>query len=190
MPPPFRLLEDKDSLCLQIGEKKLTVVFGDITTLEADAIVCPVDRSLDFRSGLARVVSQAAGAGVRVQRPVFPEPYGKVVVLPPGKLKSKYLFLSVLLGETEPALAQAAIRQSVERTILYGEFLRLKSIAFPVMGTLKNNLPYTTIATDMLCEVIQYLRRRKTQLESVTFSIFNPTAYQIFCEQAKSLATL
>jgi O-acetyl-ADP-ribose deacetylase (regulator of RNase III) len=185
---PIRLKEEKETLSLFIGEKKLHVFKGDILTLEADAIVCPVDRSLDFRSGLARIISQAAGAAVRVERPSFPEPYGKVVVLPPGKLKAKYLFLTVLLGETEPPLAQASIRQAIERTVLYAEFLRLKSIAFPVMGTLKNCLPYTAIATDMLGEVVQHLRKRKTRLESIHFSVFNPTAYDIFCDKAKDIS--
>lgn len=188
MTAPIRLKEDKSNLSLLIGTKKLLVNCSDITSIEADAVVCPVDRNLDFRSGLARVISQAAGAGIRVERPTFPEPYGKVVVLPPGKLNAKYLFLTVLLGETEPDRAQAAIRQAVERTILYAEFLRLKSIAFPVMGTIKNCLPYTEIATDMLHEVVQHLQRRKTRLESVLFSIFNPTAYEIFCNKAKDLS--
>src|SRR5262249_18047584 len=127
MSAPIRVKESKDSLTLLIGEKKLHLFAGDITTLQADAIVCPVDRSLDFRSGIARAISQAAGPAVRVHRPMFPEPYGKVVVLPPGKLNAKYLFLSVLLGEIDPTRAEASIRQSIERTILYAEFLRLKS---------------------------------------------------------------
>lgn len=187
MSPPIHLKEGKDSLRLLIGQKKLDVFFGDITNLAADAVVCPVDRNLDFRSGLARIISQAAGAGIRVHRPAFPEPYGKVVVLPPGRLKAKYLFLSVLLGETEPERAQHSIRQAVERTILYADFLRLKSIAFPVLGTLKSNLSYTAIASDMLAEVVQHLRRRKSRIETVLFSVFNPTAYTIFCDQAKDL---
>jgi O-acetyl-ADP-ribose deacetylase (regulator of RNase III) len=190
MTSPIPPQDQKTNLSLFIGSKKIHISYGDITQLQADAIVCPVDRTLDFRSGLARVISQAAGAAVRVHRPASPEPYGKVVVLPPGKLKAKYLFLTVLLGETEPPLAQASIRQAVERTIRYAEFLRLNSIAFPVMGTLKNCLPYTEIAADMFGEVVQHFRRRKSRLESVVFSVFNPTAFDIFCEKAKDLATI
>lgn len=190
MQKTIHLRENKNTLSLLIGEKKLHLHRGDITSLTADAVVCPVDRNLDFRSGLARVISQAAGKGIRVHRPSFPEPYGKVVVLPGGDLKSKYLFLTVVLGEKEADKARQSIRQAVERTILYAEFLRLKSIAFPVLGSLQNNLPYTHLAQEMMEEVIQYLRRRKTRLQTVLFSCFNPNAFEIFCTEAKNLCNI
>ncbi len=186
----IHLKENKDTLSLLVGEKKLTLHYGDITTITADAVVCPVDRSLNFRSGLARVISQAAGKGIRVHRPSFPEPYGKVVVLPGGDLKSKFVFLTVLLGEKEPEKVRQSIRQAVERTILYAEFLRLKSIAFPVLGSLDNNLPYTQIAQEMLEEVVQYLQRRKTKLQAVLFSCFNQNAFKIFCTEAKTICNI
>src|ERR1044071_4571081 len=130
MQKAIHLREDKQTLSLLIGEKRLNLYHGDITSIAADAVVCPVDRNLDFRSGLARVISHAAGKGIRVHRPSFPEPYGKVVVLPGGDLRAKFLFLTVLMGEKEPELVKQSIRQAVERTILYAEFLRLKTIAF------------------------------------------------------------
>ncbi len=184
------LRENRSSLSLLIGEKKLHLHNSDITSLTADAIVCPVDRNLDFRSGIARVISQAAGKGIRVHRPTFPEPYGKVVVLPGGNMKAKYVFLTVLLGEKEQQKARQSIRQAVERTIKYAEFLRLKSIAFPVLGSLQNDMPYTHIAQEMLEEVIQYLQRRRTKIQTVFFSCFNHDAFKIFCTEAKTICNL
>ncbi len=154
----------------------------------ADAIVCPVDPALDFRCGVARVISQAAGPSIRSSRPDFPEPYGKVVVLPAGNLKAKYIFLSVLLGEKNLDKFRGSIRQAVERTIRYAEFLRLKSIAFPVLGSPKTAPPYNFIAHEMMEHVVQYFRCRNTKISAVLFSIFNAEAYEAFRQEAKEFS--
>jgi O-acetyl-ADP-ribose deacetylase (regulator of RNase III) len=97
---PIRLVEDKDrSLQLLVGEKKLSIHPGDILSLTADALVCPVDPSLNCQKGLINEINLATGKKIHIDRPVLPEPYGKVIVFPGGKLKAKYLFLTVLLGE-------------------------------------------------------------------------------------------
>ncbi len=190
MPLPIRLIEEDRQLCLVIGERKLTMHNGDVLSLAADALVCPVDQNLDFRAGIARIISQAAGKGIRKDRPSLPEPYGKVVVLPGGNLKVKYIFLSVIVGEKGPERMKTSIRQAVERTIRYAEFLRLKSIAFPVLGSSHAAAPYDFIAREMLEEVTRYFQRRNTRLNAILFSVFNPQAFEAFRREAKDIADL
>jgi O-acetyl-ADP-ribose deacetylase (regulator of RNase III) len=168
-----------------VGDSRLSIFRGDITTIQADAIVCPIDPGLDFRSGLANIVGQAAGPTIQNQRPEFPEPYGKIVVLPGGNLKVKYLFLAVLLGEKSVDKLKAHIRQSVERSIRYAEFLRLKSLAFPVLGCPKIAPPYLHIAHEMIEHVVQYMRCRNTKVKTLFFSIFNQNALEDFQTEAK-----
>jgi O-acetyl-ADP-ribose deacetylase (regulator of RNase III) len=185
---PVRLEEDKDAINLFIGERKLSMFHGSVVSLEADAMVCPVDQSLDFRSGVARIISQAAGPTLRSERPTFAEPYGKVIVLPGGNLKVKYIFLSVLLGERGIDKMKLSIRQSVERTIRYAEFLRLNSIAFPVLGCPKTNPPYNFVAREMMEDVVQYFKCRNTKLKAILSSVFNQTAFDAFRREARDIA--
>ncbi len=182
------LKEADKSLNLLIGERKLTIHKGDILSLSADALVCPVDQNLDFRSGLARVISQAAGKQTRHQRPVVSEPYGKVIVLPGGNLKVKYIFLTVLLGERGLDKMRLSISQAVDRTIRYAEFLRLKSIAFPVLGSPKEAPPYDFVAHEMLENISGYFNRRNTKIKAILFSAFNNQAFEAFRKEAKELA--
>jgi O-acetyl-ADP-ribose deacetylase (regulator of RNase III) len=187
---PIRLSQNNKSLSLLMGERKLVMHHGDVTSLEADALVCPVDQNLDFRSGVARAISVAAGKDLKTQRPIFPEPFGKVVVLPGGRMKVKYIFMTVLLGEKELDKMKISIRQAVNRTIRYAEFLRLKSIAFPVLGNPRTAPPYNYIAREMLEDVTKYFNRRSTKIKVILFSVFNADAYAAFCKEARQLTDL
>lgn len=185
----IRVSEQDDSTSLLIGDRRLTVHHGDLIQLAADALVCPVDPTLDVRAGLAKDIMEASGGAARDERPLLPEPMGKVVVLPGGELKAKYIFLSVLLGERDPEKMQSCIRQAVDRSIRYAEFLRLKTVAFPLLGSAANKPPFNFIARHMIEEATQYLTRRKTRLKLVLFSINNADAYKAFRREARSLAS-
>jgi O-acetyl-ADP-ribose deacetylase (regulator of RNase III) len=188
--PIIRTSERNKSFSMYMGEKKLIMHHGDVAALDADVLVCPVDQNLDFRSGVAKAISSAAGKELKTHRPLFPEPLGKVVVLPGGKMKVKYIFMTVLLGEKEPAKMKFAIREAVNRTIRYAEFLRLKSIAFPVLGNPRTAPPYNMIAKEMLEDVTKYFQRRNTKIKLILFSVFNADAYSAFCKEARHIADL
>jgi len=173
---------------LFIGTNKLTIYKGDIAHLDSDAVVCPVNRALDTNMGVAKAIIQAAGSSVKTFRPDFPEPFGKVVVLPGGRLKAKYIFMTVLLGEKGLDKMKMSISQAVERTIRYAEFLRLKTIAFPVLGSPDVQPPYEFIAKEMLENIVQYFKRRNTKIKAIFFSVFNNQAYDAFCKEAKSIS--
>ena len=179
--------ELKDQLNLSIGERKIGIHNGDLLSLKAEALVCPVNPTLDFRTGLAKVVSQAAGKSIHKERPLVPEPFGKVVVLPGGKLNVKYIFLTVLYGEKGTEKIRMSIRQGVDRAIRYAEFLRLKSIAFPVLGDPEAKPDYNFVAQEMLQDAMLYFQRRNTKLKVILFSAYNPQAYEALKKEARQL---
>lgn len=171
---------------LTFGERKLVLHNGDILDLQADALVCPVDPHFSMDSGLPSIIARAAGKTALVQRPLRPEPYGKVTVLPGGKLKAKYLFLTVVMGERGADKMRHSIQQAVDRSIRYAEFLRLKSIAFPMLGSAQSLPPYTLVAHMMMENVARYFRRRNTKLKLIQFSLHNPDAYKAFQSEAEN----
>ncbi len=187
----FRLQNEADgSFQLLLGEKKLSVHSGDLMSLTADALVCPVDANLNCESGLAKEVMSQAGRQSQVQKPILPEPYGKVIVMPGGKLKTKYLFLTVLLGERGLDKMKLSISQAVDRAIRYAEFLRLKSIAFPVLGSPQEAPPYDFVAHQMMENITQYFNRRNTKIKAILFSAYNPQAFSALQKEAKNLTEL
>lgn len=185
---PVRFNDEKDKSTLLIGERKLSIVNGEVMDLPVDAIVCPIDPGLDFNSGLAKILSQAAGKVIQKERPLAPEPYGKVVVLPGGNLKAKYLFFTVVCGEKNLDKMRLSISQAVDRAIRYAEFLRIKSIAFPVMGDPKTQPPYDLVAHEMIENVLKYFQRRNTKVKAIFFSAFNGPAYTALKKEAQQQA--
>ncbi len=171
-----------------VGERKLTLHKGDVLTITADALVCPVNPTLDFSTGLASVVMRAAGTAPTKERPLAPEPYGKVVVLPGGDLNVKYIFFTVLYGERNAEKIQSSIRQAVDRAIRYAEFLRLKSIAFPVLGDPKQTPDYNYVTNEMLTHALQYFQRRQTKIKAIYFSAFNDDAFRALTNEAKTIS--
>ncbi|MFN0117852.1 MAG: macro domain-containing protein [Elusimicrobiota bacterium] len=188
MAQKIRLTDEGGTVQLHIGDGKLSLHKGDILTLKADALVCPVDQKFSLNSGLARIVSHAAGQQISQEKPQTHESFGKVVVFPGGKLNVKYIFMTVLMGEKDPEKMKRVIQQAVDRTIRYAEFLRLKSIAFPLLGSAEVSPPFEAVAKYMMEEVNQYFHRRRTKIEAVLFSAINPTAYQAFCKEAKNIS--
>jgi O-acetyl-ADP-ribose deacetylase (regulator of RNase III) len=79
--------------------------------------------------------------------------------------------------------------QTKKRAIRYAEFLRLKSIAFPVLGSPQSKIPYTFIAHEMICAINQYFQRRNTKLEAIMFSLYNNDAFEAFRKEAEQITT-
>jgi len=183
----LKFIESDRSVKLLVGERQLTMYNGDIMHLTADALVCPVNPHLDTRSGLARVICQSAGEKITHHLPMVSEPYGKVVVLPGGSLKVKYIFLTVVLGEKESEKIRLCIQRAIERAIRYAEFLRLRSIAFPVLGSPLFSPSYNLVANEMVLTVAKYFHRRNKKLQAIFFSAYNQSAFEAFCKEAKYL---
>ena len=188
MAHPVRLNEKKTSANLQIGDRTLSLHKGDLMALAVDAVVCPINPELNFNVGLPKIISQAAGRAIRQERPLAPEPYGKVVVMPGGKLKAKYIFFTVLYGERGLDKMRLSISQAVDRTIRYAEFLRLKSIAFPVLGNPAVMPPYDIVAHEMLENALKYFQRRNTKIKAILFSAFNTPAFEALRNEARQRA--
>lgn len=190
MPLAFDIFEDGRTTVLLVGGRKIRLERGDLLDLAVDALVCPVDPKLDLTSGLARQISKAAGPNLKNEKPVVPEPYGKVIVMPGGNLNVKYVFLSVILGEKNLDKMKRSIQQAVDRAIRYAEFLKLKSLAFPLLGSAEAAPPYRMVAREMIEQAALYFQRRHTKVKTVFFSAFNNEAYSAFCKEAKSIADL
>ncbi|MCG3206024.1 MAG: hypothetical protein KCHDKBKB_02750 [Elusimicrobia bacterium] len=180
-------INEKGEATLQIGEKILSLHKGEITDLAVDALVCPVNPSLDFSMGLAKIVSQAAGKELLKERPLAPEPLGKVVVMPGGKLKAKFIFLTVVVGEKNIDKLKFSIGQAIDRAIRYAEFLRLKSIAFPVLGDPRTKPSYDLVASEMIENVFKYFQRRNTKVKAIFFTAYNGKAFDALKKGARSL---
>ena len=74
------------------------------------------------------------------------------------------------------------LRQATRNSLLRGDELGIKSIAFPALGTGVGGFPLDDCARVMIGEVCQY-STKKTGLGRVVFVLYDESAYQAFKQE-------
>lgn len=157
----------------------IELIEGDITQVEADALVNAANNRLLMGGGVAGAIRRAGGKEIEEEAvKKGPIPIGQAVATGAGRLKAKYVIHAAVMGldfQTDAEKIRAATRNS----LLRGEELGIKSIAFPALGTGVGGFPLDECARIMLGEVREHLQG-KTGLERVIFVLRGEEAYQAF----------
>ena len=161
------------------------LVKGDITELEADAIVNAANSYLKHGGGVAGAIVRKGGWIIQEESDRYvkehgPVPVGSVAVTSAGKLKAKYVIHAVgpVYGEEngDEKLA-SAIRSSLEKA----EELKLSSIAMPAISTGIFGYPYDRCASIMFDEILKFSKKAKS-VKKVIVCLYTDEAYKVFEE--------
>lgn len=161
---------------------KITVVTGDITKLEVDAIVNPANSQLLMGGGAAGAILRAGGD--QIQKEALrkaPVPIGKAVATTGGKLKAKYVIhaptMTRLAMPTEKKNAKLATRGALE----CAQEIGIKTMAFPGLGTGVGGLNPQEAANAMVEEIKKHIEKG-TAIKQVILVGFNVELTQAFKE--------
>ena len=161
---------------------EIEVYRGDITQLELDALVNAANNRLWMGGGVAGALKRAGGEEIEAEAvKKGPVPIGEAVVTGAGKLKAKYIIHAAVMGQDLKTDAEK-IRQATKNSLLRGDELGVKSIAFPALGTGVGGFPLNECARIMIDEVRRY-SAGETGLEKVVFVLFGQPAYQAFKQE-------
>ncbi|GAC1332715.1 MAG: O-acetyl-ADP-ribose deacetylase [Chloroflexota bacterium] len=172
----------------EVGDRRITLVLGDISTVEADAIVNAANEGLRGGSGVDGAIHRAAGPDVMKDcRRIGRCPTGTAVVTHAGRLHARYIIHAVApiwRGGTrgEPELLAGAY----DHSMALARDLGLETIVFPSLGTGAYGYPIEEAAPIALRAVNRHLRG-ETTLERATFVLFSPPDFQRYREVLKSL---
>jgi O-acetyl-ADP-ribose deacetylase (regulator of RNase III) len=171
--------------------KKLRLLQGDITHIEADAIVNAANSSLAGGGGVDGAIHRAAGPSVmaeldHIRAKVGRCPAGKAVVTGAGRLKAQIIIHAVgpvyLGGHAgEPDLLASCYREALA---LMAE-LELKSVAFPAISTGAYGYPLEEAAAIAIREVRAFLDS-PSSIEEVLFVLFGQHPLQTFQRAMRS----
>ena len=161
---------------------KIEVYQGDITQLELDALVNAANNRLWMGGGVAGALKRVGGKEIEDEAvKKGPIPVGEAVVTGAGKLKAKYIIHAVVMGQDLKTDAEK-IRQATRNSLLRGDELDIKSLAFPALGTGVGGFPLDECARIMISEVRQY-SAGETGLNRVVFVLFDQPACQVFKQE-------
>ncbi len=173
---------------VKINNSTLALVEGDITIEETDAIVNAANSRLAGGGGVDGAIHRAGGPSIMAEcRKIGGCPTGQAVITTGGNLKAKFVIHTVgpvYQGGTkgEAALLKSAHLESLKLV----SAKKLKSVAFPAIGTGVYGYPVNEAAYIALKTVIDYLKEH-SDIESVRFVLFGRKTYDIFAEELKKL---
>ena len=165
---------------VKIGKSELTLVTGDITEQETEAIVNAANSSLMGGGGVDGAIHRAGGPEIleqckTIRKTTLPVglPTGKAVTTTVGKLKAKYVIHTVgpvwKGGDNgEPELLVDAYINSLLLALENG----IKTISFPSISTGAYGYPIEKASKTALGSVIVFLEKN-TGIDEVRFVLHN-----------------
>ena len=173
-----------------INQTKLSLIQGDITRQETDAIVNAANPSLMGGGGVDGAIHRAGGRAIldackRIVSKQGRLATGKAVITTGGNLKAKYVIHTVgpiWRGgkKSEAELLTSAYQESLKLAIEHN----LESISFPSISTGAYGYPVEEAAMVAIKAVISFLRMRKekeaTSLKEVVFVLFDSRTYEYY----------
>ena len=174
-------------LQIQVHNSTLQLEQGDITDSSADAIVNAANSDLILGAGVAGAIRRKGGPSIQEECDRIGScPVGNAVITSAGNLQTRFVIHAVGPkwgeGHEVEKLRNAAIK-SLQRA----EEKKLKSIAFPAISTGIFGFPLKLAAETLLTAVWQYLSQ-KSEIETVTFILFDIESFNVFKDKLTFLA--
>lgn len=174
---------------VRIGTSTLSIVEGDITREETDAIVNAANSGLRGGGGVDGAIHRAGGPAIMEEcRKIGHCPTGQAVVTTGGNLKARYVIHTVGPvwsggGRNEAGLLKSAYLESLKLASKKG----LKSVSFPAISTGAYGYPLNDAARIALKTATDYLKEHP-EIETVRFVLFGKPMYDVFSDELKKLS--
>ena len=170
---------------ITINQAKLSIIQGDITAQDTDAIVNAANSSLMGGGGVDGAIHRAGGPAILEEcRKIVAQqgrlPTGNAVITTGGKLKARHVIHTVgpvwhggTSGEAEQL--ESAYRESLNLAARNG----LKSVSFPSISTGAYGYPVDKAAAIALRTVASFLNETSS-VKAVTFVLFDARTFTAY----------
>jgi O-acetyl-ADP-ribose deacetylase (regulator of RNase III) len=170
-------------LSFNLGRLVVELVEGDITELEADAIVNAANEYLKHGGGVAAAIVRKGGWVIqeesdRYVREHGPVPVGGVAVTGAGRLKARYVIHAVGPRYGDPQ-GDEKLASAIRNSLLKAEELGLESIALPAISTGVFGYPYERCAR-IMARVLKEFAPSAKSLKRVIVCLYGREAYETF----------
>jgi O-acetyl-ADP-ribose deacetylase (regulator of RNase III) len=181
----------------RVGLAKISLMMGDITAQDTDAIVNAANSSLLGGGGVDGAIHRIGGIKIleeckKIRLEEWPDglPTGKAVITSGGNLKARHVIHTVgpiwRGGKNrESELLIEAYKNSLELAISKN----LKSIAFPSISTGAYRFPIGMASKIALKSIVEVLQKNAT-LEKVVLVLFSQSDLETYQRTAREIFTL
>lgn len=178
----------------KVGSAVVQLIRGDITDVEADAIVNAANPSLLGGLGVDGAIHRKGGPTIleeckRIRATTWPDglPTGHAVITSAGNLKAKFVIHTVgpvWMGgfHVEEEVLKQAYRNSLKLAVTNG----VRTIAFPSISTGAYGYPLEE-ASHVAVRTIKNFLEKEDRLDKVIMVLFSETAFKVYLTAAKAL---
>ncbi len=171
-----------------IGNKKITLVKGDITEREVDAIVNAANSYLKHGGGVAGAIVRKGGQIIQEESDrIGYVPVGQAAITTGGKLKARWVIHAVgpRMGEGDE---DNKLKSAINSVLRLASERNFKSISVPAISAGIFGFPKERCAKILVGETAEFLKNHPdTSLEVVEFCIFDDEVYKFFKEEIERL---
>ena len=175
-----------------INKTKLSLIQGDITKQNTDAIVNAANSGLMGGGGVDGAIHRAGGPAIleeckKIRSERGRLPTGQAVITTGGNLNARYVIHTVgpvWRGgrEGEPELLASAYGESLKLAVESG----VKTVSFPSISTGVYGYP-VKLAAEVALQVIINFIHKDTTLSQIYFVLFDSTTYNAYEQTLKEL---
>jgi O-acetyl-ADP-ribose deacetylase len=165
-----------------VAGRTLTLMEGDITEMQTDAIVNAANAQLVLGGGVAGAIRRKGGPAIQAECNKIGSTFvGGAVITTGGTLKARHVIHAVgpRMGEGDE---DAKLRNATLNALKVADENRLKSMAFPAISTGIFGFPIPRCAAIMLDTTLHYLAGN-TGLERVIFCLYGSDSYEVFVRE-------
>ena len=161
---------------------KIIFLQGDLTEVDADAIVNAANNDLQLGGGVAGAIRRKGGEQIQRECDAIGSvPVGGAAITSGGHLKARHVIHAASMQLGGGTTAQA-LRSCTAHSLRIAARHNLKTIAFPAVGTGIAGFPLRECAEIMLAEAQKHLEG-PTSVEQIQFVLFDKGSLEVF-EQA------
>jgi len=175
-------------MSIMINNTEVSLVLGDITRTDTEAIVNAANSGLRGGGGVDGAIHRAGGPAIMEEcRKIGSCPTGSAVVTTAGNLPARYIIHAVGPiyrggNQGEPEALKSAYKESMKRATEKN----LKSVSFPAISAGVYGYPLDEAARIALETVSDYLKSY-SGIERVQFVLFDQRTFDAFDRALKSL---
>ncbi|HEY0493535.1 MAG TPA: macro domain-containing protein [Candidatus Dormibacteraeota bacterium] len=173
-----------NALNWRAGEVRVSILQGDLTLQDSDAIVNAANNDLELGGGVAGAIARRGGPAIQEEcSRIGPIAVGDAAITGGGQLKARYVIhaASMRLGARTTA---EALRASTRRSLELARDRGLRSISFPAVGTGIAHFPLDQCARIMIEEVGSHAASPGS-LTEVRFVLYGEDALRAFVKEAE-----
>ena len=156
---------------------EISVIEGDITKLDVDAIANAANDRLWMGAGVAGAIKRAGGEEIEHEAlRKGPIEVGDAVATTAGRLRARHVIHGAVMGQ-DLLTSRSLIRKTTRRCLEVADELGCESIALPAFGTGVGGFPLDECAELMVAEA---RRHEPRSLRRVAFAVFGEEARHAF----------